>query len=261
MINSETTKIVLLSILNLGESSPLFNQFYQICINFSVATLSLGKNRRFRNDLMSKLDCSVQDLACDCIADLFEKYDGKFIHIEKYFSKQFQSNITSVNSEVIQTHLAVIIKSKTNQRISALREETGEIYFKVKKIVGTVIKRKKDLYKSLMVNGIKYLSYNHNKEIKLDLPQVEINYIVSKLLSKTFKKNKVTDVINAVFETLSDQDVYCKALQEKLLIDYLKEYFLLKMGDSISQTVEYITYEEEDSSLNTIENVGEYERD
>ncbi len=251
MIDSETIKKLLFSILDKGDRSPLFNQFYEVCIRFSVATLYLNKNQNTRNDLQRKMDCSVQDLACDCIWKLFIPKQGRLIEFEKYFNKHFPDGIETIHPDNLKAQLAILIKARTNQGLSLIKEEWGDIYFDIRKAVSTEVARRKETYKKHIIHGIKYLSFNHKDQIDFSLPQVEKNYLLSRLFPVKMKKYDYAKVLRIVFEILSSQQEYCKAVEEKLLLDTLKEFYYTKasefieLNNSVENTnVEYIVDED-----------------
>ncbi len=235
MSDSETIKRVLLSVLTTGNNSTMFNQFYKICMNFSAASLCVARNKRQREELTSRLDCSVMDLASECIADLFEIVDDKFIRINNYFDKKFPDGIQQTHQDIIKVHLAVLIKSKTNQSLSELKEDLGDIYPKIKKSLDTFLSRKKDEYRKFIKEGVKYISYDHLCVIDFSLPQIEKRFLVSKMLRLRLKNCFVATVMPEVFRIISKQDEYCKAIKEKLLLEALKEYYEIKMNDSLKQ--------------------------
>jgi hypothetical protein len=259
MQKSENTKGIICSILESGKASPLFNRFYELCIRFAKATINLNKNRQIRNEILSRLGYSLQDMACDCIADLFETRDGKFIHIDNYFLKKLSSKPEDTHTEILETYLVVLIKSKTNQQISELRENLGEIYFKIKKSVSTDLNRKKKLYNKFTVNGLTYIHHSGNTGIDLELPQIEKSYIVNKLLNRDLEGRQVSKVLYAVFEILDGLDGYCKALKEKDLFEILKDYFTVRMSESVETNVEYINDDENNRNEFIFDKEEEYE--
>ncbi len=233
MNDGESIKKALLSILDKGDKSPLFNQFYEVCIRFSVATLNLSKNQMVRNDLQRKMDCSVQDLACDCIWKLFIPKQGRLIEFGKYFLKHFPGGIETIHSDHIKAQLAILIKARTNQGLSLIREEWGDIYFDIRKALTTEVARRKDIYKKHFINGIKYISFNHHTNIDFCLPQVEKDYLLSRLFLIKMKKYDYAKVLRKVFEVLDSQQEYCNAVEEKLLLEILKEFYYTKASESI----------------------------
>lgn len=251
MIDSELIKKLLLSILDSGDKSPLFSQFYEICIRFSIATLNLGKNQMIRNDLQRKMDCSAQDLACDCIWKLFIPKQGRLIEFEKYFNKHFPDGIGTIYPDRIKAQLAILIKARTNQGLSLIREEWGDIFFDIRKAVSTEIARRKKIYVKHYVHGVKFISFDHKEQIDFSLPQVEKDYLLGMLFLVKLKKYDYTKVLRTVFEILSTQQEYCKAVEEKLLLDILKEFYYTKASDFIelnnsveNSNVEYIVDED-----------------
>ncbi len=243
MNDSETIKRVLLSVLSAGNNSPMFDQFYNICLNFSITTICVNKNKRLRDELTYKLDCTVKDLACECIADIFEIKEGKFIRFNNYFGKKFPEGIQHIHPDKLKVHLAALIKSKVNQNIYALKEDLGDIYPKVKKSLDTFLSRNKDMYERFMLNGVKFIRFNHSCKIDFSLPQIEKQVLISKMLSLDVKNFFIATLIPEVFKILDCQHEFCKAVNEKLLLELLKEFYLIKINDTVRNNVEYINNE------------------
>jgi len=180
MKDSELIKEALISILNKGVKSPLLKQMYEFCLRFSIANLNLYKNQIIRNDLQRKMNCTVQDLACDCIWKLFIPKQGELIEFEKYFYKIFPGGIDKIHSDVIKVQLAILIKARTNQGLSLIREEWGDIYFDIRKAITTEVARRKEIYLKHIAHGNKFISLNHKDQIDFSLPQIEkIIYLTS----------------------------------------------------------------------------------
>ena len=244
MSNDDSIKNALFSILKHGSNSPFFNSFYNICLNFSIASLCTSRNSIIKNEIIRKLGCSIADLACDCIADLFETRDEKLNHINNCFDKKFPAGIEHVHPDILTVHLAALVKSKTNQQISEIREKLGDHYYKIKKALSTFLKRKSDLYTVLFSDGIKYISFNHVSKANFTLPQINYNEMLSKILLTKFKNNNLATVLPKIFEILQNQDEYCKAIREKHLLELLKEFYQIKQNDFIRENVEYINIED-----------------
>ncbi len=240
MNDSETIKRVLLNVLNSQINDfDVSQNFSEICRNFSRATLCLKKNGLIKKEILFKLNCTLKELAYDCIADLLERRDGKFIHIINYFNKKFPDGIEQVHPDILTAHLATLVKSKTSQQISEIREILGDHYFKIKKALSTFLKRKGDKYTISIIDGIKYISLNHLPECSFNLPQINNDELLSNILLTNFKNNNLATIAPKIFEMLQNQDEYCKAIQEKFLLEILKEFYQIKQNDYLRKNVEY----------------------
>jgi hypothetical protein len=246
MYDCETTKEVLLSIINLGERSPLFDRFYNICLHLSIATINLTKNRIVREEILSRLGYSFSDLARDCIDELFETRDHQFVQLTKYFEKNFPDGIEDVHPNILQAHLGKLIKSKTSQQISELRQNLGDIYFDIRKSVSTDLNRKKKQYKKFTRSGIVYICTDHNIEVDLEKPQIDKSFLLPKLFSIKFRLHNISKVLPEVFEIINSQNEFCKAIKEKHLLEILKDFYMEKIKDSIEANItlnkEFVEY-------------------
>ncbi len=244
MSDSATIKRVLLYVLNPPINYSTSQKLCEICRNFSIATLCLKKNELIKKEILFKLNCTLEELAFDCIADLLERRDEKFIHIINYFDKKFPDGIEQVHPDVLTVNLATLVKSKTSQQISEIREKLGDHYFKIKKALSTFLNRKSDIYTVLFIDGIKYISFNHLQESSFNLPQINYDELLSKILLTEFKNNNLATILPKIFEMLQNQDEYCKAVQEKSLLEILKEFYQIKQNDFLRKNVEYINNED-----------------
>ncbi|MHB8579053.1 MAG: hypothetical protein ACYDA4_04225 [Ignavibacteriaceae bacterium] len=244
MNSRDTIKRVLLHVLNSQIDHQESQSFCEICRNFSIATICLNKNRLIKKEILLNLDCTLEELAYDCIADLMERRDGKFIHIINYFNKKFPNGIENVHHDILTAHLATLVKSKTSQQISEIRESLGDHYFKIKKALSTFLTRKCDKYAVLIIDGIKYISLNHLCEYNFNLPQINENELLSKLLFFNFKNYNLATIAPKIFEMLQNQDEYCKAIREKFLLEILKEFYQIKQNDFLRKNVEYSNNED-----------------
>jgi|GEM_PF-2642845 len=244
MNDSETIKQGLLCVLNSQINYKVTQNFCEVCRNLSIATLRLNKNKLVVKDILLKLNCDIDELAYDCIADLLEKRNGEFIRIINYFHKKFPCGIDDVHPEILTAHLATLVKSKTSQQLSEIKEKLGDNYSKVKKALSTILKRKSDQYAVLFVDGIKYISLDHVLESNFNLPQINCDELLSKILLTKLKNNNLATILPKIFEILQSQDEYCKAIREINLLIILKEFYQVKLNDFLRKNVEYIINED-----------------
>ncbi len=119
-------KSIIQSVIEEGNHSKSLNEFIKFCHRIATTTINIS---RYKNFLLEKSGLSVNDLAYDSIADLFICEKGKYIFLDSYFK-----NILYCKTEdEILSKLYALVISRTNQRIVELREEYGELYFKIKK--------------------------------------------------------------------------------------------------------------------------------
>jgi hypothetical protein len=260
--NGEIIKNVLLSVLSEGEKSHLVNELYRICVNFAIASLSAGKNRFFQYEIIQRAGGSLRDLATDCIADLFENRGGKYFHLNKYFDKYFPSGIDGVHPDKITASLATLIKSATSQRISELRQNFDEIFFDIKKSLETYIKRNSHLYEKYSINGNMYLQTKNSHKPDFTLPAIDKDLLVSKILELKLSKHNIAVLIPHVFLIMDAEEDICKTIKENYLIECLKDYYIIKINNSLENlicpydvNVEYI-----DSSEN-LEDIESFTRE
>jgi hypothetical protein len=238
MNDSATIKELLLSILKSAGKPQIFKHFYEICLCFSVATINLSKNQIVRINLQRNMDCSVQDLACDCLWKLFIPKEGRLIEFEKYFQKHFPQGIENVHPDRIKADLAILIKARTQQGLSLIREEWGENYFEIRKAINTETKRANRSYSTHYFKNKKYISNNHGNEIDFNLPQIEKDVLLSDLYLIKMKKYDYAKILRVVFDIINSGTGFCKAIEEKLLLDTLKEFYHNKLNDFLESNLD-----------------------
>ncbi len=225
-------KEILLSILISGEKSPHVRRFFEICGNMSAAHLSTYSNILTRNELLNKLSLSLKDLSGDCIADLFETVNGKFIHFSNYFEKVY-GRLEFMHDEEILAYLANLIKSKTNQHIAVIKENFGDIFWKVRKAVRIYIQRNPDKYRFTKLNNEKYISLNCNKDIDLTIPVYPQEELITQVCFREFKYYYTSEVVENIFHVLDNQNDYSKALKEDELFTIVKKFYEKRDYDNV----------------------------
>jgi hypothetical protein len=221
--------------------------------------LNIRKNQRIRDEILLNLNCTKRDLACECLGELFCTQNDSLIEINNFFQKKFPNGLEGVHVDIIKANIGLLIKSKTNQHLSEIREDLGDPYFKIRKAVSTEIARKNGTYKKIIFNGKKYVAANHNFECNFNLPQIDKDTFLTMFFDIKLKKYDVAKVLREAFILLNSQNEYAKAVEEKLLLDTMKDFYIAKMNDFIFENVEYNNIEEEIDER-VINHITDYER-
>jgi hypothetical protein len=235
-------KELLVSILSGGSASPFFKEFYSICIKMAIAYLSISKNKLSSKELQIKLGITLNDLAQDCISDLFETREDLFIHINNYFHKSLGSDIELLHDDEIKACLAILIKSKTNQQLSELREVFGDIYFKIRKAVSVFLVRNKISYNEIHSNGNRYIYTCTHKEINIGLSKINSESILNELYGIKFHSYQIPEVLRAFFQIVNNQNKFAKVVEYNTLLKTLKIYYQTRLRDREIENVEYFNY-------------------
>lgn len=213
------------SIIEQGSKSSDFNKFYDICLKMSIAYLFINRNKIIRNEIMRKMDYSIKDLARDCIDALFETKDDKFIQINSYFYKKYGAKLDKIHDDEMKGSLAILIISKTNQQLSHLREDLGEIFFKVKKSLSTYLARKKDLYKIIFHIDKKLVLLNHNIIYDLNLKPIPLEELLHELYKIKFRTSQVPEIIEAAFNIVQKKNEFCLAIPYNTLLNAVNNFY------------------------------------
>lgn len=235
-------KKILSSVIQEGKSSKYINNFISISHDISRKTLLKS---RFKELLLEKTGMTVDDIAYDSIGDVFKEVEGKYIYIEHHFT-----GYDVLKEDEILSKVYSMIVSRTTQHITEIRNDFGEHYFSVKKAVKLHLNRHKDIYKYIVYCKNHYIYSCKDNEINWKSEQVDGEFIVDYLNSTNHDKNKITELVDFIFETLNKQSDYCKVIEEVLLINSISNYFNLRMSDYLNdyKNVPYNSSKEDDSS-------------
>ncbi len=221
---------IIKSIIMEGSVSPYLNDFINICIKISLAAL---RKNSYKQYVLSKSGLSEKDFAIDAIADLFKNIDGKYIYLENYFLEIIDS-IDTLPNEIIQSRLNALLISRTNQRITEIREEFDEIYFKVKRAVNLHLSRQKGL-KKIHYNGNLYFYVCGKEELVEEYPEISKELILNKLNSVHHKKLGVSNIVNIVIDFVDSQSDKLRAVSDTLLYQSISEFYKSRKRDYLHE--------------------------
>ncbi len=131
-------KEIIESVITEGAKSKRINDLINFCHKIAVTTLKISK---YINFITEKSGLSISDLAYDVIADIFIVDNNRYLIIDNNFSDLIREK--NIKGEVITSKIYALVISRTNQKIVELREEYGELYFKIKRAIFLHISRNK----------------------------------------------------------------------------------------------------------------------
>jgi len=231
----------IISILKSGKDSPFLNSFIEICRNLSGTAINISKYREY---ILNKTGLSTKDLAVDCISDLFKDTNGKYLYINNYFDDI--SDLENIPEDILKAKLSAIIISRTNQRITEIREEFGEIYFKIKRAAYLHLKRHKDKYKKIIYKEITFVFSCDEKDLDFDKPFIPDDLILESLYLDNIKKYSVSKIVELVFEKLNFKQDYNQVINEIDLYRLITDFYKARMSDYLLEfeDVHYYSNEE-----------------
>lgn len=237
-------KEIVISVLEKGSTSIYLNKFINICFNISRETFLKSK---FRDIVLEKTGLKVNDIAYDSIADLFKDTDGKYLYIEHHFNNNLKK-ISELKDDEILAKLYAITVSRTNQHITEIRKEYEENYFSVKKSIKLHINRHKDIYNLLIYDKIVYIFSCGEKELNFKKDKIDEVFIIDYLNSVNHGKNKITELLDFIYDKVNKQSNYCKAIDELILYQAVSNYFKARMSDFLSnmENVPYTNHKKDD---------------
>ena len=233
-------KSILASIIKDGSQSKCINEFVNICSDIALVQY---RKSIYKDELFQKERYDDKEMTYDLIADIFENRRGYYFQINKFFSG-VMNNIDKVNDEEIIAKLVVLIRSNVNQRITEIRENYGEPFFKIKKAFESFIARNKEGLKEIVFRDTIYISKCAESEIDFDLPQVPETIILNEVFNNKLKTFQIPEVVRKIFSFLNSQTEFCKTVLKTELLNTLSKFYKKRLKDNL-KIVEYINYKEE----------------
>jgi len=219
--------LVLDSVLKQGKRSRHLTRFIKMCQKISIINLI---NSKYRDFLLKKTGCRLEDIALDLIADLFEEREGKFYQLNLYFT-DILDTVKKIPEDVLHSKLVTLVRSGANQKISDIRQDFGECYFRVKKAVNICLTRKAQKFKKKVVNDSTYIYHSEEKDpdlSKLEYPQEQL---LPELFKCKFKTYQVPEVMNNIYSIVNEQDEYSKALELNTLTNCVVGFYKRRLDD------------------------------
>jgi len=235
-------RVVVKSVVDKGKKSPFLNDFIFTCVKISVAALNKSKYREY---VLAKTGLRTEDFAIDSVSDIFKENEGKYDYIVSYFKTQ-NINFMTVNEEILNTKLCALIISATNQKIVEVREDFGELYFKVKRAVHVHTSRKSGNYKKILFNN-ELCFYTCKEEELNDRKEIfPIELLQGKIHLLNFAGSKISNMVDTVFIILNSQDKYNKIIPYTELVQNISGFLKSKMENFMKdlENVHYYIEEE-----------------
>lgn len=229
MPQSSATEIntVLHSVLAEGKRSRYLHKFIGVCQKISIINLI---NSKYRDFLLKKTGCRLEDIALDLIADLFEERNGKFYQLNLYF-RDIISDIKTLPEDIVHSKLVTLVRSGANQKISDIRQDFGECYFRVKKAVNICLTRKSNYFKKKVLNDSTYIYHFKEKEPELHKEEIPQDILLPELFKCKFKTYQIPEVMTNIYTIVNEQDEYSKALELNSLTNYVVGFYKRRLDD------------------------------
>ncbi len=184
------------------------------------------------------------DLARDCIDPLFETSNGHFVQIESYFHRKTGDSISDLHEDIVKTMLAVLVVAKTNQELSHLREDFGEIYFKVRKALSVFISRSASEFPQIFFEGEKYI-ISGNKSAALTVSLIDPGDEIFRELHKVkYNTRRIPEIVRMIFTIASGQYGANIRIRYDDLLCIVNDFYKNRLEYYHSGIVEYIMDEE-----------------
>lgn len=236
-INTTTDiRTCLISILSEGIKSKLINEIYELFVKFATGYLLSMVERNTIVKIMKEHGFeSHEDIAIDCIAELFETKEEKYYQINNFFKDNTveyngkSEDISVAPQEVIVLKLRSLISCVASQRIYEL---SFPYYVKKRKSIYTAIDRNVEFKKHFSHDELFIYTCNE-LEINLSFDQIPIEKVLEQLYQLRFEYPSTPAVMKEVFIILNSQIEYSKAISFNTLVNILVIFDETRLKDWI----------------------------
>ncbi|MFA5404933.1 MAG: hypothetical protein WC358_08370 [Ignavibacteria bacterium] len=235
---NDNIKTLLLSILKNGVDSDCIDEFVYLCKSISFSYL---KTNKYSKEILGKEKITVDELSLDIVAELFAVKDGMYFSIKNYFDK---IQIEKLQNEEIMAMLVVLVRSRGQQRISEIREEQGEIYYKIKKSFDSYLHRNRDDIDVKIFRDKEYIFAKGIKVFDFSIPMMPEDELLNELFARDFKNFMIPEVSRFIIEIVCTQNQFCQALEKTYFINILSQFYKRRLKDEIYyKNADYFKYE------------------
>jgi len=235
-------KDALLSVIVEGRNSPHKNDFIETCKKLAVKAFN---SSFLRESILNNSGLSPEDVAVDIIADLFAEENGRYPSFNNYFGDT-AGKISVCSEDELFAKLNALIISRANQRLTDIKDENGEIFYKVRKAVRIYFQRHKDDFHFIIYDKEKYF-FNCKKELlDFDMPEFDENVLKNQLLTFNYKNYRIPEFINSLFLILNEQDIFLKTKNETSICKIITGFYKERLENYVKENknVSYTEYDE-----------------
>ncbi len=232
----ENFSSILRDILEKGNKSIYLNDFISICCKISLQYL---RKSCFHKNILRKEGIDEEKIALDLISDLFETNGDKFCILNRHFNKKI-TEIDNFTDEYAFASLVVLIRSRINQRISEIREDYGEIYFKIKKNYESFISRNHNEISETVFRDIFYVHSISQTDLRLDKEFLSQEILLDVLFGEKFKTHSIPELVRKTINFASARTEYSAAIPVTVLLNSLKLYYENRLKDEIIKNADYL---------------------
>ena len=221
------TKEYLLSVLTEGNESMFVEKLFNILVKFATGYILAKIEPINRQKIQDEHGFeTTEDIAIDCIAELFEVRAGYYYQLNDFFKENKVSfngevlNLSEAPEELLISKLRSLISCVTGQR---LYELNFPYYVKKRKSLYVTVDRNKN-FKKFYSEDLLYLHTCSKGEIKLDMEQVTQEILLDYLYQVNLAYPSTPKVLEEIFKFIDSQTIYCKAIDFNLLVKILVNF-------------------------------------
>jgi hypothetical protein len=189
----------------------------------------------------------LEDVAIDCIADLFTRNDkGEFIQLQRYFRNEFEIDDTPDELQTLSMLRRLVVK-KTKQELSRIFKERDPEGAKIIRNIKMAIKNS-DKYISVKEMGREFVCNKKNSNTGVDKQEIPKNNHLEN------KKNVIPEKIlfHYFLEQYSPTDSISSMLNKMMkIVDGLPDFHNYLAIDLICSVVREVTFQHVHEKLST----------
>lgn len=207
-VNPKHIEHLLPLILNGTASNVQINELVRIAHHFAVIRLKqlIGSGKLH----LQSFPLSVESIAFDCIADIFERDgDGTFIELKQYFSGDRDPHTNS--AELIISYFRSLVFTKLNDGIFRLYRENDPVFSKILRNIKIAL-GKSDEIVSLERFGIHYVNFDPKDDKHSHLPEFPLEEIEQEIIGIFQKGDSTALFLKKITETVQSQTEYRRTL-------------------------------------------------
>ena len=232
----ENFSSILRDVLEKGNRSIYSDGFITICSEISLRYL---RKSCFYKSILRKEGINEEKIALDLISDLFETHGDKFCILNRHFNKKI-TEIENFTDEYAFASLVVLIRSRINQRISEIREDYGEIYFKIKKNYESFVSRNHDEISETVFRDVSYVHSISQTDLRLDKEFMSQEILLDVLFGEKFKTHSIPELVRKTINFASAHTEYSAAIPVIALLNSLKLYYESRLKDELIKNADYL---------------------
>ncbi|HEY6950858.1 MAG TPA: hypothetical protein VI758_00545 [Bacteroidota bacterium] len=197
-------KTIIPSLCSPDPSPELLREFVYLCRNIAVAYLRTKvKNGRLDPNAFG---INLEDLALDCIADLFERKEGRFVELVNYYRRV---DCRASTDEELLGATRRLVFSKVNEGLFRHYRDNDRSLSNTIRNLKSAVQFSRTLF-PLVRNGELWIQLMRPDSGPDHLPLIPPEYIEARLVRRREHQRGIRGLLDEFAEVLSEQNIYRK---------------------------------------------------